>query len=693
MRNHAPRNGAQEYDAPERIRFGAFEVDATTGELRKHGIRINLPDQPFRILMALLERPRELVTREDLRERIRPGDAYGDVDQAINRAVNKVRAALSDTAANPRFVETLPGRGYRFIGPVEPPAGAADGARNRRFAIVGLAAVLAVLLIFGVQSLTPGPLPTLKWRKLTTDNFNKFPPALSDGSRVYFAASFAGERFLAQAPIAGGQPSRLSVTPPGPVFSLQDLSPDGQEFLLTAAATSNPQRVLPLWSLRIADGSARRLGAIEATSACFSPDGSGIAYATDHELWTARADGSEPRLLVEFRDSSLNSVHWSGADRIRFSRREPLSSLGSSWEIRADGSRLRPLVPEWKATSHVPAGWFAEQNLGLFTAEGNIWATQEGWLPLSRDGAIPQKLTENEPEFLGIIRARSSRQFHAIGIDRLGELQRWDASSDRWQPMLDGISAENVTYSRDGQRLAYVTYPQRTLWVRQADGGSPVQLTSPPMAASLPRWSPDGRTIAFMAQETAQQPLRVYLVDVDGGSVRRAVPSEPGSQSDPAWSPDGTKLLYGLRGSSNTREDVYIRLADLETGEVRRLPSSEGLFGPRWSPDGGSIVALEWAGQHRLMLYSPAEERWEPVSDVRADWPIWAPDGKTILFRVGSTILQFTPGGPKPRVVIELKDEETGGFWDAFGVTPDGTLLRTLNRDSQQIYELELEPQ
>jgi Tol biopolymer transport system component len=227
--------------------------------------------------------------------------------------------------------------------------------------------------------------------------------------------------------------------------------------------------------------------------------------------------------------------------------------------------------------------------------------------------------------------------------------------------------------------------------VRQADGSRPVQLTSPPMAAALPRWSPDGRTIAFMAQESADQPLKVYLVDAEGGAVRLAVPSESGSQSDPAWSPDGRKLLYGLRGASNTREDVFIRVADLDTATVSRFPGSEGLFGPRWSPDGSMVAALEWAGQHRLMLFHVKDQRWEAVGEQRARWPIWALDSKSVLFRSGSAILRFRIGDPAPEVLLELKDEEIGGFWGAFGVAPDGALLRTLNRDSQQIYELRFE--
>src|SRR5215469_2146821 len=101
------------------VHFGVFEADLRTGELRKSGVRVPLPGQPFQVCALLLERPGELVTREQLRQRIWPEDTFVDFDQALNAAVSKIRTALGDSADNPRFVETLPRRGYRFIAPVE----------------------------------------------------------------------------------------------------------------------------------------------------------------------------------------------------------------------------------------------------------------------------------------------------------------------------------------------------------------------------------------------------------------------------------------------------------------------------------------------------------------------------------------------------------------------------------------------
>ncbi len=109
--------------AGKRIRFGPYEADLTAGELRKNGRLIRLQEQPFQVLAALLDRPGEVVTREELRERLWAGDTFVDFDQGLNTAINKLREALGDSVANPRFVETLPKRGYRFLSPIdaEPP--------------------------------------------------------------------------------------------------------------------------------------------------------------------------------------------------------------------------------------------------------------------------------------------------------------------------------------------------------------------------------------------------------------------------------------------------------------------------------------------------------------------------------------------------------------------------------------------
>jgi DNA-binding winged helix-turn-helix (wHTH) protein len=138
------------------LRFGAFEVNLRSGELRKQGVRIKLQEQPFQVLANLLQRPGDVVTREELRSAIWKSDTFVDFDNGLNTSINKLREALGDSADSPRFVETLPRRGYRFIAPVtvdgQEPAGAgtetAGAESTRRWKMI---AVLAILVAGSVS--------------------------------------------------------------------------------------------------------------------------------------------------------------------------------------------------------------------------------------------------------------------------------------------------------------------------------------------------------------------------------------------------------------------------------------------------------------------------------------------------------------------------------------------------------------
>src|SRR5258705_3829446 len=140
------------------IRFGIFEVDRGSGELRRNGVRVKLQEQPFQILLTLLERPGEVVTREELRSRLWAEDTYVDFDHSLNAAVRRLRDALADSAENPRFVETVARRGYRFLAPVNGAAttvvsqpGLISSTSARRFLNSLTIAVLLARLLLGVD--------------------------------------------------------------------------------------------------------------------------------------------------------------------------------------------------------------------------------------------------------------------------------------------------------------------------------------------------------------------------------------------------------------------------------------------------------------------------------------------------------------------------------------------------------------
>src|SRR5262245_47953992 len=139
-----------------RIRFGLFEVDLSAGVLEREGRKVSLQEQPFQVLTLLLERPGEVVTREEVRQKLWPQDTFVDYDAGLNTAIRKLREALGDSADNPRFVETLPRRGYRFIAAVDAEVQAIAPAvpeprRLRLITVAGIAAMVALVILVGLN--------------------------------------------------------------------------------------------------------------------------------------------------------------------------------------------------------------------------------------------------------------------------------------------------------------------------------------------------------------------------------------------------------------------------------------------------------------------------------------------------------------------------------------------------------------
>jgi TolB-like protein/DNA-binding winged helix-turn-helix (wHTH) protein/Tfp pilus assembly protein PilF len=175
---------------PRSIRFGVFEVDLRAGELRKHGLKIKLQEQPFQVLAILLERPGELVTREEIQEKIWGNETFVDFEHGLATAIKKLRQALGDSADNPRFVETLPRRGYRFIAPVE---GVQQPSRARVEALylwvagAGLAATLAVLVGLNVGGLRDRIMGTTPAPKIESIAVLPLENLSGDPEQEYFA--------------------------------------------------------------------------------------------------------------------------------------------------------------------------------------------------------------------------------------------------------------------------------------------------------------------------------------------------------------------------------------------------------------------------------------------------------------------------------------------------------------------------
>ena len=198
----------------------------------------------------------------------------------------------------------------------------------------------------------------------------------------------------------------------------------------------------------------------------------------------------------------------------------------------------------------------------------------------------------------GSVPSRDGKKLFAIQGGPLGEVMRLDAKSQQFSPYLSGMSAIQLAFSMDGQWVAYVSYPDATLWRGKVDGTERLQLTSPPMAVLHPQWSPDGKQIAFAA-EVPGKPTHIYVVSADGGIPKEVTKGER-DELFPNWSRDGNSLLFG-----NARIDLAgvpasaIYRLNLMNNQLTILSGSKGMWFPRLSPDDNFIAAANFGATGR----------------------------------------------------------------------------------------------
>jgi DNA-binding winged helix-turn-helix (wHTH) protein/Tol biopolymer transport system component len=709
------------------IRFGAFEVDAQSGELRRAGKKVKLQEQPFQVLILLLERPGEVLTREEITKRLWSDETYVDFERGLNKAITRLRDALGDLAENPRYVETLPRRGYRFIAPVTNGAnGAGETSGDGKFnaAMSAPAALVeaprevipivksrtrgprtALLVSLLVVVLAVGVVATWKWttrtavapkvlrfRQLTNDGQAKKGPLATDGPRVYFNEILPGPRSVVfQVSIRGGEAAPLTIQLKQP--TVVDASEDGTELLVANDEGDGDS----LWVQSLSAGSPRRVGTILAHDAAFGPDGSNVIYGHGSDVFSINLDGDSSRRLFNAGNVAFAFRYSPDARALRFTvfdlQRDEMSIMESS----AGASTFRPVL------KGCCGRWTADARHFVFQSrhEGRLdfWTVPaKAAFPWGARKAEPTRLTAGPLDYQYPLPSKDGKTIFALGTTHRAELVRYDERSRKFAPFLAGISAEGVAFSRDGEWVTYTSFPGGDLWRSKTDGSEKRQLTFRPLRVFSPRWSPDGQQIAFSADLPGA--LRsVYLVSSEGGTAKRLLASEQ-SQSDVNWSPDGNRLVFGSLFVPNA--PIYI--FDLRTQSVSAIGGSHGFHNPQWSPDGNVIAAMTNSEPGKVMLFDVASEKWMEAVSFPVSYPTWSHDGKYIYFRHFSndqeehgareSIGRLRLADAKIVNVVDLKDVgrvTTGTFVDWFGLGPDDSPLFARDMSSQEIYAIEVE--
>ena len=559
-----------------------------------------------------------------------------------------------------------------------------DHPRRKKAAMVAVAAsILAGAIALGYWWARPASVPRLSnFVQLTHDGQ---PKSLlgTDGSRLYMGLGAFPFQGGAEMPVSGGELRAIPMPSPRDIPVV--LSPDGSSLLLVDGLGVPPSGAL--WSLLVTGGSPRRLGDLSGETGAWSPDGKFLAFAKQGELFLANADGTGARKLCSVQ-GDISSVVWS-PDNQRL-RLDSSKTVGQHefWEVSADGSNLRRLLAGWHSPPDECCGqWTPDGKYFVFQSAGQIWTIEKSGL-LSR-APSPIQLTSSPMSLSTPLPSRDGKKLFVVGEVHRGELMRYNTRSREFSPFLAAISAEYVSFSKNGGWVAYVTYPEGTLWRSKVDGTERLQLTYPPMYPMLPRWSPDGKTLVFFQFEQNGKPARVYGISPEGGTPRELMPGDLTDQVDPNWSPDGSKVVFAGNPSQSNSE---IRVLDLPSSRITAVPGSQGLFSPRWSPTGRYIAAMSADSAH-LMLFDEQSGKWTEVAQGSFGWLNWSSDGQYlyVLDQAGKgAVERVGMQDHKPEDVLDLRDFKTTGRYRGWlALTPDDSFLFLREAGNQDVFALD----
>ncbi len=562
---------------------------------------------------------------------------------------------------------------------------------------LGLAVLLVLVVAVGLwlERLTGGQPVVVASVQITNDGLTKRSLA-TDGTRLYFSEYVNGHSVLRQVSANGGETAPLNN--PLPSADIYDYSPGNSQLLVRGVAEGS-QTESPLWALPVPAGTPRRLGDIRAHSAAWTPDGRGIVYANASTLFIANADGTDSRTLLTVHGIPFQPRFSPDGKRLRFTEQDPSQHSSSLWEVSADGKNLHPLLPDWsKPPEESNGSWTPDGQYFLFESTRNnaqnIWAIRErSWF--NNGSAAPVQLTVGPLMFAAPIPSLDGKKLFVIGQQRRFDLVKYDGKSKQFSLYLGGLSAGEADISPDGQWITYVLHPELTLWRSKLDGSSRAQLTFAPIKAHMPRWSPDGKQLAFMGAAPGK-PWNIVVLPADGGTPNPVAAGDR-NQGDPTWTPDGKAIVFaGMPWLEYGRsQGANVHIVDLSQGRVSDVPGSEDLFSPRCSPDGRYIAALS-ADSSRMLLYDFAKQKWSELARSLFAYENWARDSKHLYAEdyADSTddFVRVNVADGKMERLFSIKDVPRGfdpwEFW--VGVAPDDSPLLMRDRSTEEIYSLEV---
>jgi Tol biopolymer transport system component/DNA-binding winged helix-turn-helix (wHTH) protein len=692
------------------IRFGTFEVDIAARELRRGGFKVKLQDQPFHVLVMLLESPGQIVTRDELQKKLWPADTFVDFERGLNRAINKLREALIDDADNPRFIETLPRRGYRLLAAVEtvgkaaitlpeiPPqtlTGVSTAARSGRllpfWAIAAAVAAIAVI-VFAKQ-----------WRSLATVADRPFlqldlyagpdeisQPAISpDGMRIVFVS----KRGLIVRRLDQSQPMILPGTEGA---SYPFFSPNGQ------------------WVAFFADHKLQKVSLEGGTPIplCDAPSASGGSWGSDdgiiaaldlhRGLFRVSAAGGVPRALTDPRTDPASTVMHRWPQALPGGKGVLFAAVDGSWQgslriLTPNDGKIKTVVENSTNGRFLESGYLVYyQRETLFVAPMDLKRLELTGPARHLVYAVANSVDRADFDI------SSGTLVYRRGTQR-NSLPSWLYSSGKTEPVLAKAGYYlGPRLSPDGTRLALsvIEGSKQSLWVYDITRESFNRLTSGDDPELLPTWTPDGEILTFRSGNNL-----VWTQSDGSGKVKRLAGfsrnAGPGS-----FSADGNWLAFWplQPGSDLWAVPVKRAAGALQLGQPRPLLQQAGSKGaPAISPDSRWLAyTSDASGRFEIYVipFSPetvaAGRKWL-VSNGGGFSPVWSSNGRELFYQrpdrrvgVAAYIVKGDSFVPDKPALWSEKQMVDIGFWSGFDVAPDGKRVLALFASGHETPETSL---
>jgi serine/threonine-protein kinase len=711
------------------IHFGVFEVDLHTGELRKQGLRIKLRDQPFQILLLLLAHPGEVVSRDELQRQLWPADTFVDFDRGLNKAVNHLRDALGDSAESPRFIETLPKRGYRFIAPVdaghsnghllEPtletqqvhpqPPGARGATRGLKlkppaglpWMIAGLSSVVAVISVALLWRATlPADRPMMRFSvdlgpeaiRGRADNGEFLNPVISpDGTRLVFPAKAAdGSEQLA---IRRLDQSRVTILAGTEGAADPFFSPDGQWIGFFAGQKLKKIPLLGGGVVSLCDTTGLGRGA------SWGEDGAIIANLDNCHLFRVPASGGEPQIIGKPEQHGERTWRWPqvlpGGENVMFTglvaASGPALNIANIEVLSLKSGRVKVVRRGGYFGRYLPSGHL------IYFRQGTLYALPFDLGRLETHGA-PAPLLEDDSDRVSFSRTGILLYGSAATRGAVAPVAWLDSAGKSQRVVSPAIStsrqAETPRLSPDGNRLALAVAGD--LSVHDLQRGTVTRLTFDAALNRQPVWTPDAQHIVYCSDVPASDgEFGIWWIRSDASNQPEKLFGERTPLQVFSISPDGRTLAF-IRTGKDRGHEIWMLPLDLNDPDhpkpgkpepFVREPSSQ--VDPAFSPDGRWIAYVSTNGAGlggqvtvRPFPSAPSAGKWQvSESESGGKFPVWSrnrrelfyvnSDNRIMVARYTANEHSFVPEKPRQWSPAPLFRPAYNALWN-LDIAPDG---------------------